>query len=257
MKFGSLFSGIGGMDKGLEDAGMYCAWQVEIDEYCQRVLTKHWRDVPKFRDIRECGRDNLEPVDLIAGGFPCQDVSVAGKQAGLIEGNRSGLWFEFHRIICELRPRYALIENVPGLLVRGLERVLCDLTSIGYDAEWNTLSAAAFGAPHLRERIFIVAYHRQERIQRFFTEEIQRVSAFSWCEDVRRIENLRGRPDIPEPLFRGGRDGIPNWMDRIAGIGNAVVPQVAEYIGRRIIEVDESLYPLRDCDAPEGEEGDL
>lgn len=95
IRFGSLFSGIGGIDLGLERAGMQCVWQVEIDEFCRKVLTKHWPDVPKFNDVRECGKHNLEQVDLIAGGFPCQDISNAGKRAG-IDGKQSGLWSEFH-----------------------------------------------------------------------------------------------------------------------------------------------------------------
>lgn len=128
MRFGSLFSGIGGMDLGLERAGMRCAWQIEIDEHKRSVLSKHWPNVPKFNDVRECGKHNLEPVDLIAGGFPCQDVSHAGPRIG-INGARSGLWSEFHRIIYELRPRYTLVENVTGLLDRGIERVLGDLSN--------------------------------------------------------------------------------------------------------------------------------
>lgn len=155
--FGSLFSGIGGLDLGLERAGMQCAWQVEIDDYATKVLQKHWPNVTRFRDVRACGEHNLAPVDLIAGGFPCQDISDAGKQAG-IEGERSGLWAEFYRIICELRPRFVLVENVAALLHRGMGRVLGDLAAGGYDAEWQILSAESIGAPHLRERVFIVAY---------------------------------------------------------------------------------------------------
>jgi len=116
MTFGSLFAGIGGLDLGLERAGMSCQWQVEIDGFCQKVLHKHWPDVPKHKDIHDVGKHNLSTVDVICGGFPCQDVSVAGKGAGIKEGNRWGLWFEYHRIIRELRPRYVLVENVPGLL---------------------------------------------------------------------------------------------------------------------------------------------
>src|SRR3990167_3261466 len=157
LTFGSLFSGIGGIDLGLERAGMRCAWQVEIDDYCQRVLAKHWPDVPRFRDVREVGAHNLAHVDLIAGGFPCQDLAQGGKSVG-IEGSRSGLWSEFARIIRELRPRFVFVENVPGLLVRGMGRVLGDLASCGYDAEWQSIPAAAVGAPHIRERVFILAY---------------------------------------------------------------------------------------------------
>lgn len=237
MKFGSLFSGIGGMDLGLEQAGMSCAWQVEIDEFCQRVLTKHWPNVPKYQDVRECGKHNLEQVDLIAGGFPCQDLSIAGKGAG-IDGQRSGLWAEFIRIVRELRPRYVLVENVAALLGRGMGRVLGDLAQSGYDAEWQSLRAREFGALHLRERIFIIAHTRETRTARFFAGEISRVAEFSWCKDVRRVEDLRERSSVPSPLFRGSRDGLPDWMDRVGAIGNAVIPPIARWIGRQIIEAD-------------------
>jgi len=156
MKFGSLFSGIGGMDLGLEWAGMTCIWQVEIDEYCQRVLQKHWPDVPKYGDIYNVGKHNLETPDLICGGFPCQPVSFAGKQKG-IEDER-WLWPEFYRVVLELRPRYILVENVPGLYHQGFGEIITDLAEGGYDAEWDCIPASAFGAPHKRERVFIVAY---------------------------------------------------------------------------------------------------
>lgn len=157
LSFGSLFTGIGGMDLGLERAGWECKWQVEIDPYCRQVLAKHWPDVPRFEDVRGVTGDQLEPVDLIAGGFPCQDVSQAGKRTVGIDGARSGLWSEFARIIRVLRPRLVLVENVPGLAVRGLGRVLGDLAALGYDAEWSCISAADVGAPHLRRRIFLLA----------------------------------------------------------------------------------------------------
>jgi len=160
MTFGSLFAGIGGLDLGLERAGMACKWQVEIDDYATRVLAKHWPDVHRERDVRTCGAANLAPVDLICGGFPCQDISIAGAKAG-IDGAKSGLWREFARLISELRPRYVLVENVSALLSRGMGRVLGDLAAIGYDAEWSTLQACALGAPHPRERMFIVARHRR------------------------------------------------------------------------------------------------
>src|SRR5687768_17296922 len=140
MKFGSLFSGIGGIDLGLERAGMQCVWQVEIDVFCRKVLTKHWPNVTTFNDVREVGKHNLEPVDLIAGGSACQDISEVGSRRG-IDGPKSGLWREMCRIVCELRPQYVLVENVSGLLNRGIERVLGDLAAVGYDAEWSVLSA--------------------------------------------------------------------------------------------------------------------
>lgn len=156
MTFGSLFSGIGGLDLGLERAGMVCKWQVEKDEYCQRVLAKHWPGVKRYGDIRELSGDELERVDLIAGGFHCQPVSLAGRR--LATDDERWLWPEFARLIRVLRPRIALLENVPGLLSAGMGEVLGDLAAIGFDAEWCLLSACTFGAPHTRERVFIVAY---------------------------------------------------------------------------------------------------
>ena len=165
---GSLFSGIGGIDLGLERAGFEIAWQVEIDEYASKVLAKHWPDVTRYGDIRECGKHNLTPVDLICGGFPCQPHSLAGRRRA--SGDERDLWSEFYRVICELRPAWVLAENVPGLLSsengRFFGRVLRDLARCGYDAEWQVLSAEAVGAPHLRERVFIVGYPMRLRCRR-------------------------------------------------------------------------------------------
>ena len=157
-----LFSGIGGFALAaswvwadrLELVG-FC----EIDPYCQQVLANRWPKVPIFEDIKQLSADQFQDIDLITGGFPCQDISVAGQGRGL-EGERSGLWFEMLRLISRIRPRYALIENVPMLVHRGLGRVICDLAQVGYDAEWQVISAADVGAPHLRKRIWIVAYPR-------------------------------------------------------------------------------------------------
>ena len=162
MKVGSLFSGIGGFDLGLERAGHEIAWQVEIDPFCQRVLTKHWPNVKRYSDVTLVG-DELERVDIIAGGFPCQDISTAGKGVGII-GERSGLWREFARIIGKVRPKWVIAENVPTLRSRGLTLVLQDLGTLGYDAEWHCIPASAVGAPHQRDRIWIVAY--AEGVQR-------------------------------------------------------------------------------------------
>lgn len=301
---GSLFAGIGGIDLGLERAGFTLAWQVEINEYCQKVLAKHWPDVTRHGDIRRCGGHNLAPVDLIAGGFPCQDISAAGKRTG-ISGERSGLWKEFFRIICELRPRFVLVENVAALLYRGIDVVLADLASCGYDAEWQVLSAAAFGAPHLRERVFIVAYPSCDRRDRWQHE--QEYAHVASAPDPRTIGQKgdasnapitglpqRGHAGFPanaaqsaagmesqsercrktvsnasrERLAFGqifGRDaayelaalardrstgagqwatesgirrvahGVPHRVERLRGLGNAVVPQCAEYVGRCIV----------------------
>lgn len=157
MHLGSLFSGIGGLELGIERAtGARTRWQVEIDPFCRRVLERHWPDAQRFDDVRTVGVHNLEPVDILCGGFPCQDLSVAGRGAGL-DGERSGLFFEVVRIVREIRPRYVLLENVAALLARGLGRVLGELAACRYDARWGVFSAAGVGAPHLRERIFILA----------------------------------------------------------------------------------------------------
>jgi DNA (cytosine-5)-methyltransferase 1 len=165
---GSLFSGIGGIELGLEATGGFrIIWQVEIDPDFRRILEKHWPEVPKYGDITRLDPASLERPDLLAGGFPCQDLSTAGLRAGLA-GARSGLWREFLRLIRDLGPRYVLVENVAAL--RYLNRqsgttepaaiatVLADLASAGYDAEWTSLYAYQFGYPHSRERCFLVAY---------------------------------------------------------------------------------------------------
>ena len=155
---GSLFSGIGGLEHGLEMTGGFeTRWHSEIEPYPCEVLAKLWPDVPNLGDITQVDWAQVEPVDLICGGFPCQDISVAGKGAGIKDGTRSGLWFEFAKAIRILRPRFVVIENVAALVIRGLDIVLCDLAALGYDAEWAIVRASDVGAPHRRERLFIVA----------------------------------------------------------------------------------------------------
>tara|TARA_R110000782_G_scaffold192742_1_gene282368 strand:+ start:191 stop:1186 length:996 start_codon:yes stop_codon:yes gene_type:complete len=160
MKHGSLFSGIGGIDLGFEMAGIETTWTCELDDWANGLLQKRFPNATHYRDVQEIGKDNLESVDIISGGFPCQDISTAGKGAGL-DGKRSGLWFEMWRIICELQPRWVLIENVANLANKGGARVLHDLAKAGYDAEWQVISARDVGARHLRKRLWIIAY-RQE-----------------------------------------------------------------------------------------------
>ena len=163
---GSLFTGIGGIDLGFERAGIETAWQVELDDYATRVLEKHWPDVERHRDVTKVGKHNLAEVDIISGGFPCQDLSVAGKQRGLHAG-RSGLWWEMLRVACELRPRILVVENVPNLLSGdggNWARVFFgSLAESGFDCEWGIVSAKDAGAPHLRKRAFVVAYAESAR----------------------------------------------------------------------------------------------
>ena len=164
MTYGSLCAGIGGIDLGLDRAGFTCRWQVEIDEYCRKVLARHWPKVPKHGDIKQLTGAELEPVDLIAGGYPCQPFSQAGKRAGTQDPRH--LWPEFARLIWILRPRYVLLENVAGHLSLGFGDVLGDLARLGYDAEWLCLRASDFGASHLRKRVFIVAYAASDQRRR-------------------------------------------------------------------------------------------
>jgi DNA (cytosine-5)-methyltransferase 1 len=243
LTFGSLFAGIGGFDLGFERAGMVCRWRVEIDPFCQRVLQKHWPDVRRWSDIRTLFTTTPEraedwKVDVICGGFPCQDISNAGECNG-IDSERSGLWKDYVRIIDVVRPRFVVVENVAALLVRGMERVLGDLASLRYNAEWDCLPAAVFGARHFRDRVFIVASSGEvddshgidKRRFRGQTETLRR-----WRENTGIGRCVGWGPWAAESGVGRTAHGIPGRVDRKRGVGNAVVPQVAEWIGRRIVE---------------------
>jgi len=246
---GSLFAGIGGLDLGLERAGMQVRWQVENDPYCIRVLEKHWPQVKRYEDVRDVKWSEVEPVDLICGGFPCQPVSVAGARKG--DKDERWLWPEFLRAIREVRPKYALVENVPGLLSiddgRLARGVFGDLAEIGYDAEWNIISGQNVGANHRRERVFIVAYTQSlsghglqigKRRQMFETR-------MGWRNPGGPTDNEAFSQEyepawvVYESKLGGVANGVPSRMDRLKGLGNAVIPQVSEYIGRLIIETEE------------------
>ena len=200
--FGSLFAGIGGIDLGLERAGWEARWQVEIDDFAASVLARHWPDVPRHRDVREVGKHNLEPVDLIAGGFPCQDISVAGKGAGL-DGERSGLWFEHLRIVQELRPTWVLAENVPALRTRGADTVLDGLAAAGYSCWPLVVGARHVGAPHRRDRVWIVAHaSRDESERRRGSRDVARAPGAPEADAAER-ERLRDAA-----LYRGTVVGV-------------------------------------------------
>ena len=160
MTHGSLFSGIGGIDLGFEMAGIETAWTCDVDDWCNKLLKERFPNAKNFKNIYDVNKNTAARVDIISGGFPCQDVSQAGKGEGL-DGKRSGLWFEMFRIIGELQPKWVLIENVANLLNNGGIRVLQDLAEIGYDAEWQVISARDVGARHLRKRLWIIAYSRE------------------------------------------------------------------------------------------------
>lgn len=253
--FGSLFAGIGGLDLGLERAGWECRWQVEIDPYCQRVLKKHWPSVRLWGPVETFPRDAVvqwgpvpldDPyqglrVDLIAGGFPCQPVSVAGRRQG--QDDERWLWPEFERVVRVLRPRYVLVENVPGLLHRGMGDVLGDLASLGFDAEWSTLSACSLGAPHTRDRVFVVAHTAGVDGDSWggvgqgpggvASEPTRGLPGLATLESGRLRDSWLER----EPKVGRMAHGFPSRTRELQRLGNAVVPQVAEWIGRRLIEV--------------------
>ncbi len=231
MRHLDLFSGIGGFALAARWVGWETVGFCEIDPYCQKVLRKHWPDVPIHEDITELdGQDYKGAIDIITGGFPCQDISVAGPGCG-IDGERSGLWKEMARLIGEIRPSYSLVENVSALLGRGMERVAGDLAEIGYDTEWEVISAASVGANHQRERTYILAYPWGERRKRIIPEKIQEQPAFSWCQNGRRIEDLPDRCDLYESKLCRRSDGLSK---ELGAYGNAIVPQVAEVIFRAI-----------------------
>ncbi|MDW5562589.1 MAG: DNA cytosine methyltransferase [Methanomassiliicoccus sp.] len=259
---GSLFSGIGGIDLGLERAGMKVSWQCEHDpkskkpfgeQFNQRILGQHWQGVELYGDVCEIDTDDLERVDIIAGGFPCQDISQAGKGVG-ISGPRSSLFFEAMRIVRDLRPRFVLLENVPALRYRGLGHVLQELAFCGYDAEWDIVSAASVGALHRRDRMLIVAYphggghlHGEPQEQpaevwlQSFGEPVpggQDVSVFSYrpsdSHSYPKWADLWGA----EPGVCQVADGVPARVDQLRALGNAVVPQVAEFVGSLIVEAE-------------------
>lgn len=205
-------------------AGLQCAWQVEIDAFARKVLDKHWPSVPKYEDIR-----TFEPtyVDVVCGGFPCQDISVAGRGKGLA-GERSGLWREMLRVVCTIRPRYVVIENVAALLIRGMDTVLWDIAALGYDAEWSTVSACSLGAPHTRDRLFIVAYRNEKRWRRLrFCNEREdavgsrynawqaapRANGGTWSAGLGRLWKLATGSQLP-PSVAEWMMGFPiGWTD--------------------------------------------
>lgn len=230
--YGSLFSGIGLLDLGVEmafrDVGVSirCAFHVEINPFCRSVLSKHWPEVPNHEDVTRVGSTGvaLAPVDLLVGGFPCQDVSVAGKGRGLRGGERSWLWFEYLRIIKETKPRAVIIENVPGLIRRGLDDVVAGLTSAGYEVEATRIQAADLGAPHRRERVFVLAYTngvRQSQPSRGEREEWRRTldSSEARMADAERVElrqqsgRRRGSDGSGAPLAREARDASGDVAD--------------------------------------------
>ena len=252
LKVLDLFSGIGGFSLGLERTGgfetvAFC----EIEEYPRKVLAKHWPEVPCYHDVTQLTGDILKrggiSVDVITGGFPCQDISVAGKQAGISDGTRSGLWSEIVRLIGELSPRYVIVENVANLLSGPSEkrggwfgRILGDLAECGYDAEWENIPAAAVGAPHRRERVWIVAHP----VEKQFTGKLLSQNGAKGNHDFPRTSLL---PPYTVGMVKGDGsynlrhgDGFSDFLGQLNGYGNAVVPQIPELIGNAILSAEAS-----------------
>lgn len=239
-----LFSGIGGFSLGLERSGYFeTVAFCEIEPFCRRVLAKHWPKVPCYDDVRTLTAARLAAdgitVDAICGGFPCQDISKSGKGAGL-SGSRSGLWFEYSRLICELRPQFIVVENVDALLHRGLDTVLGTLAEGGYDAEWDCVPASFAGLRQTRNRVWIVAYPESVRPPAIFAQLglLQTTrgqdSGFAGSGSTIDSADAKGLLWASEPDVVRVADGISERVDRLHALGNAVVPRIPELIGRAI-----------------------
>ena len=237
---GSLFAGIGGFDLAARWCGWATRWYSEIEPYACKIMAKHFPEAENLGDITKL--TNPPPVDVLVGGFPCQDISVANAKGEGINGKRSGLWAEYARIIGEVRPSWVVIENSPLLRRKGLDRVLRDLVALGYDAEWHCIPASAVGAPHQRDRIWIVAYpvsaglqgHAgdgpiQHQLRRLLAEAHRSIGEAG----VRGGEHTEGWWNA-EPAVGRVAHGVPARVDRIRCLGNAVVPDIPHLIFRAI-----------------------
>ena len=250
MTVGSVFSGIGGFDLGLERSGHVIQWQVESNAYCRSVLRRHWPHVKRYEDAVTVDTCSLARVDCICAGWPCQPVSVAGLRKGVDDVD--WLWPSVVRVVSDLRPRVVLLENTAGLFTandgRAFGQVLGDLAEIRYDCEWSVLSARTLGAPHRRERVFIVgimADTNSERSQGLRSNVLdKRVAQGSterktgWSCSATGTRFFAGIVEKQEWCTQSSIprvvDGLPDRVERTRAIGNAVVPQVAEWIGNRL-----------------------
>jgi len=226
---GVLFGGIGGELRGLEQAGWEPRWVVEVDSDARQVLAHHWPTLPLYHDVRTVDWSTLEPVDLIAGGFPCQDISNAhtnGERRAL-DGPKSGLWRNMRDAVARLCPGWVLVENV-GAWRRWVPQVRADLAELGYASLPLELPAGSFGAPHKRPRVFVVADADSQG------ESLLTIHEAVAC--LSPVPRGGGHWRSSKPADLRVADGLPGDMDRLRLLGNAVVPQVAEWIGRRILE---------------------
>jgi DNA (cytosine-5)-methyltransferase 1 len=234
-----LFSGIGGFSLGLERAGMQTAAFCEIDGFCRRLLARHWPGVPIYPEIkqltaRRLHHDHIKHIDLICGGYPCQPFSVAGHQRG--ERDPRHLWPEMYRILRELRPRWLVCENVAGHVELGLDAVLGDLEAAGYSATTFVIPACAVGAPHRRDRVWIVAHAPGLGLQGPLGKEGRQLT--------QELSSAQVWRHLPAPFTCGSIDGIPFGVDRLRALGNAVVPQIPELIGKAILACERAAESM-------------
>lgn len=238
-----LFSGIGGFSLGLERAGMRTVAFCEIEKYCRQVLAKHWPGVPIYEDIRRLTAERLRadgigPVDLVCGGFPCQDISISGHQKGIFAA-RSGLWKEQVRIIGELRPKAAIVENVAELLRnQWLGRVLGDLAEIRFDAQWHCIRKSRFGLPSHRDRVWIIAYPNGSKLEGL---DLSKSILFDPEESCRRELARAVDACIPADDYtrmRPNHTGVSGIMAELQAYGNSVTPEIPEMIGRAIMAIE-------------------
>ena len=231
MRVLDLFSGIGGFSLGLEAAGMTTVAFCEYEDFPRKVLKKHWPDVPCYPDVMELTKDRLDAdgitgIDVITGGFPCQDISVAGRGAG-VDGGQSGLWREILRLVVELRPRFVIMENSASICVRGGATLVSALADVRYDVEWEGIPAISVGARHIRGGQWFVACPSEER------HRAPKNKVFTG-----RDRPINGGRRPPEPDVGRVANGVPRRVDRLGALGNAVDPKIPELIGRAILQAE-------------------
>jgi DNA (cytosine-5)-methyltransferase 1 len=233
-----LFSGIGGFSFAAEHllGGFKTVQFVEREPFCQSVLLKHWPDVPIHDDITTFN-PAAGSADVVCGGFPCQDISTAGKQAGIKQGTRSGLFYELMRVVRLVRPQYVVLENVAAILANGLDTVLRELAEAGFDAEWACIPASAVGACHQRDRWWLVAYSNNQRQQERQSATVADQQGWTGWGDAPRRLNPNWRSYLSQPVLCRGDDGLSSRVDRLKALGNAVVPHVAAIPLSRVLEL--------------------
>jgi len=247
MKHASLFSGIGGFDLAAQNVGFENVFHCEINPFCQTILKYYWPNAKTYTDIKQTDFTIWRgQIDILTGGFPCQDASIAGKQEGL-QGERTGLFYEMLRAIREIRPKFIVAENVANITKinngNDFRIILNELARLGYNAEWRIIHASEVGAPHKRARLYLVAYPNSIRLspgKSFFSHVREKIEPFSWQPTGTPIQIVRGGAWETEPPILCLDNGVSSKLvsDSIKGYGNAIVPQVAQ----RIFEAIKNIF---------------